>query len=463
MSKKSSPRKGDPGGQGQSNAFTLVPASDIGKVANGERSAIPALHLLAYKRSRREKFTLNVRDVLKRLRMGGDRFKAGIRHLKMVGVLDRMQVGRRSYAVERLAASNTDAFCVPIADFVIEKHRSEVTAFTLAANMSPTPRKTSEIASRIGIRSKATSRAVLEECCALGTVEQYIDESGAVRVCRPGGRPIEGGCQKSPHQIPPRQKSHHTEDREEGQSKGKSFRGPERDIFVPSGANDAVCREVDFLPLHDWWEAPALAPMIADAGVDCAFADDEAVAAVTAASIEAALASHGVAAPAHFLTPAGVEQFRDLVTAVGYYDPELTADELLVGICGALARHMLRGRVIRSLAIVAQPILKACHSDDWEWVTNYPSAKLGDKLKDWRCWAADTLLPALESAGVQHDETTLLSTRQLERLADLFRVHGQTAIEQACRTTTIEPGSRMIGWPYLLDCSALPLKRRMET
>jgi hypothetical protein len=459
MSKNTPPRKGSPGDQGRSKATTRVPACYIGKVANGERSAIPALHLLAYKLSRRDGFTLNINDVKKRLRMGGDRFKAALRHLRMEGVLSRRQVGRRSWAVETLVPSSANAFWVPIPDFVIENHRSEITAFTLAANVSPTPRKTSEIASKIGIRSNATSRAVLEECCALGTVEQYIDEKGAVRVCRPGERPIEGGCQKSAHQNPPHQKSSHTEDMKEGQSKGKNVRRDE-DIFAPSGANVAVSREPEFLWLRNWWEAAALAPMIADTDFGHIFSTDEVFSAVSASAIESVLALHGQAAPTHFTSPTGVEQFRSLLTAVLFYEPDLTAGELLDGLCAALARHLELGKTIRSLALVAQPILRDSHGGDFSWATHFASHRLGGSLGDYVRWAEGKLLPALEAAGVPFEEDRLTATRAIERLADLYAEHGQRKIEQACRSATLAPSDRLIRWDQVLNGEALPSLRR---
>lgn len=460
MSKNKPPRKGSPGGQDRSKPYTRVPACYIGKVANGKRSAIPALHLLAYKLSRRDGFTLNINDVKKRLRMGGDRFKAAIRHLTTERVLSRRQVGRRSWAVETLISSSANAFWVPIPDFVIENHRSEVTAFTLAANVSPTPRKTSEIASKIGIRSNATSRAVLEECCALGTVEQYIDENGAVRVCRPGERPIEGGCQKSAHQNPPRQKSPHTEDREKVQSKGKNIREDERDIFAPSGANVAVSREPEFLRLRNWWEADALAPMIADADFGHIFPTKEVVSAVSASAIERALGLHGQAAPAHFTSPTGIEQFRSLLNAVLFYEPDLTASELLDGLCAALAHHLALGKTIRSLALVAQSILRDSHGGDFSWATHFASWRLGNALGDYVQWAEGKLLPALEAAGVPFEEDRLTSTRAIERLADLYAEHGQRQIEQACRSATLAPKHRLIGWDQVMNGEALPSLRR---
>lgn len=441
--------------------ITRIPACHIGRVLDNGKPGMYGAHLLAIKCSKSPGYVLNEKAVRKFFGIGERAFRAGLAILQRQGVLVRRQPNRRDFAVEALVAVAADAFHVSIPDRTLTAD-SAVVAFGLAVAISPTARRPSEIAKRIGTTSTVATRKALRAAEALGLVVVYHDQFGAIRVGRPGEKhPESAGDVRGVKNVVAinvgaiNVGAHST--RKEDHRNRKKNTTLVRGIVVSPKTTVADQKGIDLLDLHDWQEAGSIVHMIDDQAFDHLGVCEEVVSAITAAAIDGALASHGATAPAHFLTAHGVGQFQTLIQAAFsyYYEIDVTAADLLDGICAALAHRMRQGCIIRSLAIVAQPILKDCHAGDFSWVTHHPSQRLGDHLGGWVRWAEGTLLPALEAAGVPFDGDRLTSTRAIERLADLYAKYGEANIERACHRATIEPGYEMTGWAHLLDCAEL--------
>lgn len=424
--------------------FTRVPAPYIGKIANGEKTAAPALHLIAYKLSRGGNWVLNIIDVVfKRKLMGKHHFEIGLKHIKATGVMVRHQPNHRDFASETLSPVQTGCYCVSINDAVILTSRSATVAFILAANVSPTPRTPAEIAAKIGIKSRDTTRKVLAECVRHKAVEVYHDTFGRTWVCRPGEAPTRGVAknqgaknQATKNRGAQRNKREDQRIREKNKKTGNAY----------VAAEAARCPDLDVLSLPDWRKHPDIQALTEDGHVDLWM--DAPI--VPASQIGALLRYHGADAPAHLIRPQGVQQICALAAVARAYQTEdVDFESALDAVCNRIARAIMGGATIRSLAFVALPVLKAVHNDGY-WATHYQSNRLGDAQPKWQAWAEDALIPALNNAGVPTDDRALTSTRQLEALAALHQEHGQARIEAACRFASIAEGKQVCGWRFVV-------------
>jgi len=425
--------------------FTRVPAPYIGMITNGDKTAAPALHLLAYKLGRGSHFVLNVIDTTRRLAIGKHCFERGLRHLILSGVLHRSQPNHRDYAVEHLSAVPEGCFCVAIDDQIIFSTSSAVVAFILTANVSPTPRTPAEIGERLGIKSPDAIRKVRDKCKELGAVEVFEDDNGKVWVCRPGESPKQGGAKNRGAKNQVAKNRGAQGNKKEDHIKGKKDKKLERHQVV---ADATPHSDLDILSLSDWRWNETVENITSRSFVDLWVEPPV----VSATRIAALIDRHGAPAPAHLLTPHGVHQICTLAAvALQYGDgDEADFEVALNGVCNAIARAINDKRKIRNLAFIAIPILNAAHNGD-DWATHYPSHRLGQHQDAWLAWAETRLIPALNSAGVATDDCNLTSTVQLEKLAEMKHRYGQREIERACSKASLASDWRMAGWGLLED------------
>lgn len=419
--------------------FTRVPAPYIGKIADGQKAAAPALHLLAYKTSKGGSFVLNIIDVVWRQKlMGKHLFENGLKHLKAKGVLVRHQPNHRDFASETLSPVQEGCYCVSINDAVILRSPSATVAFILAANVSPTPRTPAEIAAKIGIKSRDTTRKVLTECIKLGAVEVFHDACGKAWVCRVG-EAHQQGVTKNRGAINRVTKNRGTQRNKKEEQRIREQDKKTEHTYVAANAS------VHLLCLHDWREHDAVQELTRNGHVDLWIEAPE----TSSSEVAALIQMHGAAPPAHLISQQGVKQICALAAvAAEYHDGEVDFETALGGVCNRIACEINAGKTIRSLAFIALPILKAAHYDG-DWATHYPSSRLGSDLSKWLTWADGVLIPALNRVRVATDNHALTSTPQLEALAELFREHGQDRIEAACRGASIEKDEKVCGWRYI--------------
>jgi hypothetical protein len=116
--------------------FVRVPCSYLGVLLDHGRSSAYGIHLTAIRASKGPTFSLNEKHVAKEYRVGRRAFQAGIRLMKACQVLERTQTGRRTYAVERLAAASRNYVLL---DQRLLSASSSLVAFILTVNLSPKP------------------------------------------------------------------------------------------------------------------------------------------------------------------------------------------------------------------------------------------------------------------------------------------------------------------------------------
>ena len=147
------------------------------------RASAYAAHLLAIKCSKGAGFVLNEKHIAREYGIGWRTFQSGLGILKRTGVLERCQIGRRSYAREKLADESKNF--VLFGEKLL-KANSHVVAFAFVANLSPHPMRPVEIAARIGVRAEKTIRLLVKAVTEGEFISATTTARGAIMIARKG-------------------------------------------------------------------------------------------------------------------------------------------------------------------------------------------------------------------------------------------------------------------------------------
>ncbi len=440
--------------------FTRIPASLVGRVLDNGKPGMYAVHLLAIKCSKGKGYALNETAARKLFGIGERTFRTGLALLKKTGVLVRHQPNRRAFAVECLAIVPANVFHVTIPDHTLTAD-SAVVAFGLAVAISPTARRPAEVARRIGITSTVATRKALRAAEALGLVIVYRDQSDAIRVSRPeemhpNYTAIEGDVKNvGAINVGAINVGAHSTGKEDHSTKGERTQNPEN-TYIP--ANAEPC---DLLSLSDWRKHQGILD-ISQHGDPLGYfspPDGEAIAGREFAGL---VTYFGGECPRHLTTAFAVEQITVLATACMSLASDqgemLMFADAIRGIAHRTAEALKQGKVIRSLAFIALPILKASHSGNTDWANEFPSPLLGGHQAAYFDWAR-RMFEVLQGRGVSVN-AELLTTRRIEALQDLLRNFSQDTVTEAARTATVPEGRSICGWLHLeTQCRQLTAER----
>jgi len=142
-----------------------IPSKLLGKVLDQGKASAPAVKLLAIKAAEGPNWTLNEAAVKKHYSISRRQFQAGIKLLKISGVLERWQPKHQGFAKERLA--DAPGHCTLFPESILTEP-ANVVAFYLAASLSDKPRRPAEIAKRIGMARTATISKIAKRAVAFG-------------------------------------------------------------------------------------------------------------------------------------------------------------------------------------------------------------------------------------------------------------------------------------------------------
>ena len=438
--------------------FTRIPASLIGRVLDNGKAGMYGVHLLAIKCSKGTGYSLNETAARKLFGIGERTFRAGLALLKKTGVLVRHQPNRRAFAVEALIAVPANAFHVTISDRTLTAS-SAVVAFGLAVAISPTARRPAEVAQRIGITSIVAARKALRAAEALGLVVVYRDEREAIRVGRPGetnlrNAHIEGGVKN----VGAINVGAHSTGKEDHSTKGARSQKREN-TYIPANAEPCA-----LLSLSDWRNHQGILD-IAQHGDPLGYFGPPDGETISGSGFAELVAYFGAECPRHLTTAFAIQQIRELAAAcmscASNNDASLMFADAVRGIAHRTAEAVKSRKVIRSLAFIALPIIKASHDGNVDWANEYPSPSLGDQQPAYIYWAR-RMFEILEERGVGVADE-LLTTRRIEALPRLLREFSQDTVTVAARTVAVAEGQSICGWPYLeTQCRQIAAERIAE-
>lgn len=401
-----------------------VPTNLIGKLLDHGKDSAIALKLLAIKMTKGDGFVLNEIFVKNRYRVNHKTFKAGIRLMKQVGVLDRSQPNHRTYAKERVA-SRGDSFVMLDESLLFEEKRASLVAFILAVKISTVPGTPMDFAKRIGVTSRGTAQKLAKSAAQYGCDIHVGASIQSMMICRAGLEfellfktgpaktglsktgPAHSGCKedtvdvRTPQDL--KKLQHATRSRDRGLL-DEDFQ--EREIVLANWRRSSFWRGRD---------------LCADAQPDLGN--------YNIAAWHQHLDAYG-GAPAHMKTMHSfkqtIEVMEELSAIMGGADIGLVFRALAYWVCKAHAD----GRKIRSLGFIAEPLARQSDDGDYGWCYAYPS-RLPDSVYQEAVSFAQKVFAACKAHGIALDNESLLSTQGIEDLGDALAQYGNNAVVAA--------------------------------
>lgn len=449
--------------------FVKVPTRLLGKVLDHGKPSAYAAHLLAIKCDRPD-HVLNERNLGKKVSEGGfgicrRSFQQGIRVMKESGVLYREQIGRRSFAKERLAEGG-EGF-VPFPRRLIRED-SPIVAGVLAVLLSPYPVRPKDVFKRIGIRSRETTKKLTELVIATGAVAHHVGKRGAVWLGRSGANfnQADDLTKNEPIKNDPTKNEaaqntcEETGKKREIRQKGKNSPHTTR-LCERACADDDLRNGSDLDPqwitLRDWRSSSYLAELDYDvyggySGKDWFTLNNW-----------RHVVEHYGEAPAHVLTPAAHRQaleICDLLSRMNkghYFD----GDHAKWALAFEIAKAAAKGRKIRSLGFIAERLCRSVVEGDYSCIFNLPPRIDQAEFESAYNFALEAFAAFEKSTPpFKAVRDTMLSTPQLELLAAMFREHGRNVVVQAINKVLREglrpPEGRFAWrWSWFDDAIAL--------
>lgn len=391
--------------------FLRVPTSFLGRLLD-HANASP----YAIKASKGPTFCLNEKYVAKKYGISRRGFQAGIRLMKACGVLERWQSGR-AFATERfLPASNANFVLL---DERLLGERSALVAFVLTVNLHPVPLRPADAAKRFGISARGTVRKLLRKSIELGAITSASDRRGSTLVARRGHvfeRVKIDATKNAPAKKDPAHNgmedfttneriplTHGTRSSERG--------APDEDFAIRGVADSAIA---GWISLSNW----RLSPFFKSYDF---IADGEPEKFMDVVEWRGQLARFG-GAPAHVATPGAhyqaLEIAHELSCSAGVYGPHVMT-ALAFWVCHAHAQ----GKLIRSLAFIAEPLFRTVPNDDLTRLYDLPSRVNSSDLERAAKFAGNCVDVFFPRWGFPFVEEALTSTIEIDELAQMIGQH----------------------------------------
>jgi hypothetical protein len=436
-----------------------IPNNLLGKVLDHGRASAYAAHLLAIKCSKGAGFVLNEKHVARQFKISRRRFQAGMRILKKTGVLDRFQIGRRSYAKETLADQGRNY--VVVTEALLTSEPAQV-AFVLAANLSPVPLRPADIAMRLGIKARNTISRISRAAIKAGDVASSIGPRGAVIVARRGFN--FDLLKNEPTKIEPTKidpaHSRQEEDTESCPTINSSVQNLQQATLsgeIGPVDDDLKRGDVGLLVLHDW----RTCKYAKELGLDYFKPEIDETSFV--ARWRRMLEWQGQH-PAHLRTHRACRQAVDLAMFLSKSMERDDVDCILEAVAFHLCRAHARGKVIRSIGFVAQELIRAVENENFEVLYDIPT-QLPEAEFTAAAGLAHEAVAALETFGIDVNRPVLLSTQQIEELSGLVRDCGRDVLVAAINYATSSgmkptPGKSISAWSWFDRCIRAVLPSR---
>ncbi len=423
----------------KTGAFVKIPNAYIGMLADGGRSSIYALYLLVLKLAGPSGHVLNVHYVQKRYGIGWRSFAAGIRLMKARGVLDRRQNGCQ-YATEELLPVSLPGF-VPLPRSILRSAKPLDVAFVLVVLAAPGWQPPIAVAKRMGIKSRTTVRRLVTRLADAGFIA--VDNSeGKSYVARPTApKPINGGATNSGMV-----KNGETQEKKKEFTEKKENNQKEQHTTLFEGLGLAEANASDIVRLVPWTNSVDLD----DLKLNILLTSVDPVSLATWNEILDGFS----AVPDNVRTRDALKQVAEIVGCAFELCCELDVDNPVHvlagfgGVAAAIASWCSRpGRVLRSLGVIAKPLLNEARYGSASWALEYPSARIKSR-RTALLRTGERLIHIASHNGLGMDDVALLSTPGLEDLARLCDHVGPSALEEAVRSTKGSNACTVIRWRH---------------
>lgn len=423
------------------NDFVRVPNHWLGQLLDQGKASIYALHLYALKLSKGPGFTLNETHVRRHCAIGERAFRSGLGLMRASGLLTRQQVGRRSYATEAFAADRESHRHYVRLEAALLSESPQVVAFILAARLSPRWQSPAEVAKRIGITSTVTTRNIVRRVKEIGALRVEMTGRGGIVVARADVDcdPVKNVATKN---VVAKNVATHSTKEEDSQNEGR-FTGRRKKHTIGTSACADVPHEVQapvWASLADWKQSGAVQMHgVEDYGSPTERADID----FWRCWIDAM-----GRVPGNLREPFALRQASEIAHVLVCMDKEagghLDFFSALIGVARRICEAAAAGRKIRSLGFVAAGLIRCVLNGDLDWAYARESPTLGENLGGWRAFA-ERHAATLEARGARIDRERLLSTGQIEHLAELLQAYGDVAVVHEFNSREF-PGKIVLGW-----------------
>jgi hypothetical protein len=423
-----------------------------------------AVHLLAIKMSKGDDLnkthTLNKKHA-ESYGISDRGFRAGVRLMRAT-ILTRRQPGRRRLATEELAPYNKERFtCLP--NRFLEGP-SDVLAFVAAVNLAPGHARPEDVAKRIGHTSPKTVRKLV--AAAGDAIAVGIGARKAIYVARKGYVfPLisDLGKNDTAKNDTAKNDSAHLrrkEDRAEGRkAEKKASHLPHATRSEERGglAEDFLQDKFRSNPPSPEWQSLANWRAAKFFTERRPHFTGEPMVVMTLEEWAQWLAYFG-GAPGHLSTPAAYEQALAIAhelsaTPCGDDEPP-PPGQAMAALAFAICREHAKGKPIRSLAFIAEHLVRQMERGDCSWAYDWQSRRVVDQKFFGRLYElARDAVDALERASFPIHRRALLSTMQIEELIGLSNKYGPQAVGVFLRSAsaaTRRPlqGNTVFGWRF---------------
>lgn len=455
----------------------------IGRILDRGRTSMHALHLLAIKVARGPEWVLNEKHVSTAHAIGRRSFRDGIKCLQDAGIIVREQQFARRYATEDILPADTMGFTrIPR---IVLSEPSDVVSFVIVTQLSPSPRRPTDVARRFGVKSKEAIARVVDRSVELRAIAFKRDERGAHWVARneqsfaaPFGNAHAGfvpaenvlaefePAEKAPAgNVPSHMIRKNSNEYERGQVEGSRSRGftPLRalrvadatrsDTLLPSCSSGP---EPSLLELTDWRRSEYF-----QSGEGRHVHDDMASGPprTTAVDFDAYMASIAMLGPVplHIESQSAYEQvveIADVATAICGKSAGLRTVSMIDGVFGVVARIARahhQQKTIRSLGFIAESILRQIYSGDdvSRWAYQWP-CRLSAKDVERLIRVATQGIRLANICGIQTDNDALCGKRSLLELDMLLRQIAEAFLYHRIAQTKTDELGRVDSWRAFL-------------
>lgn len=429
-----------------------MPNEIVGRLLDNGRGSIYALHLVAIKVSHGTGFVLNEKHVAKPFDRGGydigrRSFRAAIRLLKGTSVLDRHQRQRR-FATEQLLQPGSGHVRVPR---YLLRIRSDLLAFIITVNLSPTPQRPEAVARRIGIKGRVAIRLLAKQAIKLGEVASETRSRGAIWLARKGhifdqveNVPAENvPAENVPTQSQLTERAQRTETNTEKSVPPSQYENP----AVRGG-------EGDFIRLNDWTATAYFKSLLRGwENLERLRAEPPPFHIRTWADT-----ARRLGLPQHLSTPSAHIQACEIANLLTWRcrgnGRRVEPTRCLEALAHEIALDVRRGRTIRSFGLAAERLYRRACDGDLSWAFDWPTTLSPEEVQSAHTVALRAIR-ILEGRCFNHLRRELLSTSELEQIHSLVENFGRDmvlrGIEETCRQKDIGDQS-VIGWQYFREC-----------
>jgi hypothetical protein len=428
------------------SSSTRIPNNLLGAVLDHDKASAYAAHMLAIKCSKGPGFVLNVDACDKFYGISERGFRQGMRVMRRT-VLTREQSGHRTFATERLAEGGDNYVSLP--DRLIASLDSDVLAFLLVVKLSPKVLRPTGAARRIGLRSRDVARRLAEAACATEEIVSRTGRHGRLEVARGDDvfRQLDQVTRNVTTKNDPTKNDTAHREQEDSTVDSKSAHTPERQSPYGTRSDERAPSEISnskeagiseasvdarWIALSDWRNNTFFEHR------DMTFHGEPDLGVMSEREWAACLqryAGPDLPVPGHLTTPTAHRHASEIVGELGQsarcWGHNINPRLVMAGFALEVAHAIDLRKTIRSLGFIAAKLIRRADKGDDGWAFDLPPRIDQERFADANGLAKEAVT-AMKSwkdpAPIAINERHLLSTVEVEELAEIVGKHGRGAV-----------------------------------